>query len=48
MTEFELVAGADRNEIGLASGSRQGMEDVRGVVKRGNQKIRVDIKEVRR
>ena len=47
MTEFELVTGADRNEIVLARGSRQGMENVRELVQRGNPKLRLTIKEVR-
>ena len=47
MTEFELVAGADRNEIVLARGSRQGMETVRELVQRGNPKLRLAIKEAK-
>lgn len=47
MTKFELVAGADRNEIVLACGSRQGMENVRELVQRGNPKLRLAIKEVK-
>ena len=48
MTEFELVAGgAGRNEILLARGSRQGMENVRELVQRGNPKLRLAIKEAR-
>ena len=47
MTEFELVAGTERNEIVLARGSRQGMETVRELVQRGNPKLRLAIKEVR-
>ena len=47
MTEYKLVAGGDRNEIVLACGSRQGMENVRELVQRGNQKLRLAIKEVR-
>ena len=47
MTEFELVAGAGSNEIVLARGSRQGMENVRELVQRGNPKLRLAIKEVR-
>ena len=47
MTEFKLVTGADSNEIVLARGSRQGMENVRELVQRGNPKLRLAIKEVR-
>ena len=47
MTEFKLVAGADRNEIVLACGSYQGMENVRELIQRGNPKLRLAIKEVR-
>lgn len=47
MTKFELVAGDDRNGIVLACGSRQGMENVRELVQRGNPKLRLAIKEVR-
>ena len=46
MTEFKLVAGAGSNEIVLARGSRQGMENVRELVQRGNPKLRLAIKEV--
>ena len=45
MTEFELVAGTERNEIVLARGSRQGMENVRELVQRGNPKLHLTIKE---
>ena len=47
MTEYKLMAGADQNEIVLARGSRQGMENVRELVQRGNPKLRLTIKEVR-
>ena len=47
MTEFELVAGTEHNEIVLARGSRQGMETVRELVQRGNPKLRLAIKEAR-
>lgn len=47
MTEYKLVAGTDRNEIVLARGSRQGMENVRELVQRGNPKLRLTIKEVK-
>ena len=47
MTEYKLVAGDDSNEIVLACGSRQGMENVRELVQRGNPKLRLAIKEVR-
>ena len=47
MTEYKLVAGSDRNEIVLACGSRQGMENVLKLVQRGNPKLRLAIKEVR-
>ena len=45
MTEYKLVAGTDCNEIVLARGSRQGMENVRELVQRGNPKLRLTIKE---
>ena len=44
MTEFELVAGAGSNEIVLACGSRQGMENVRELVQRGNPKLHLTIR----
>ena len=47
MTDYELVAGGDRNEIVLARGSRQGMENVRELVQRGNPKLHLTIKEVK-
>lgn len=47
MTEFELVAGAGSNEIVLACGSRQGMENVRELVQRGNPKLHLTIKEAK-
>ena len=47
MSEYKLVAGADRNEIVLARGSRQGMENVRELVQRGNPKLRLTIKEAK-
>ena len=47
MTEYKLVTGNDRNEIVLARGSRQGMENVRELVQRGNPKLRLTIKEVK-
>lgn len=47
MTEFKLVAGAGSNEIVLACGSRQGMENVRELVQRGNPKLRLTIKEAK-
>ncbi len=47
MTEYKLVAGADCNEIVLARGSLQGMENVRELVQRGNPKLRLTIKEVK-
>ena len=47
MTEYKLVAGTDRNEIVLARGSRQGMEDVRELVRRNNPKLRLTIKEAK-
>lgn len=46
MTEYKLVAG-DRNEIVLARGSRQGMENVRELVQRGNPKLHLTIKEAK-
>ena len=48
MTEYKLVAGSDRNEIVLACGSRQGMENVRELVRRGNPKLRLAIKEAKK
>ena len=45
MTEYKLVTGNDRNEIVLARGSRQGMENVRELVQRGNPNLRLTIKE---
>ncbi len=47
MTEYKLVAGTDSNEIVLARGSRQGMENVRELVQRGNPKLRLTIKEAK-
>ena len=47
MTEYKLVAGDDRNGIVLACGSRQGMENVRKLVQRGNPKLHLTIKEVK-
>lgn len=47
MTEYKLMAGDDRNEIVLARGSRQGMENVRNLVQRGNPKLRLAIKEAK-
>ena len=47
MTEFKLAARDDRNEIVLACGSRQGMENVRELVQRGNPKLRLAIKEAK-
>ena len=47
MTEYKLVAGADQNEIVLARGSRQGMENVRDWVQRGNPNLRLTIKEAK-
>ena len=47
MTEFKLVTGADSNEIVLARGSRQGMENVRELVQRGNPKLHLTIKEAK-
>ena len=47
MKEFKLVAGDDRNEIVLACGSRQGMENVRELVQRGNPKLHLAIKEAK-
>ena len=48
MTEFKLVAGNDHNEIVLACGSRQGMENVRKLVQRGNPKLHLTIKEAKK
>ena len=48
MTEYKLVAGGDRNEIVLACGSYQGMENVRKLVQRGNPKLHLTIKEVKK
>ncbi len=47
MTEFELVAGADCNGIVLARRSRQGMENVRELVQRGDPKLHLTIKEAK-
>ena len=47
MSEYKLVAGSDRNEIVLAYGSRQGMENVRELVQRSNPKLRLAIKEAK-
>lgn len=47
MTEYKLVAGTELNEIVLARGSRQGMENVRELVRRGNPKLRLTIKEAK-
>ncbi len=47
MTEYKLVAGTDRNEIVLARGSRQGMENVRELVQRNNPKLRLTVKEAK-
>ena len=47
MTEYKLVAGSDRNEIALACGSRQGMENVRELVQRSNPKLHLTIKEAK-
>ena len=45
MTEYKLVTGNDRNEIVLARGSLQGMENVRELVQRAKPKLRLTIKE---
>lgn len=47
MSKYELVAGAAPNEIVLARGSLQGMENVRELVQRGNPKIPITIREVK-
>ena len=47
MTEYKLVTGDGRNEIVLARGSRQGMENVRELVQRGNPKLYLTIKEAK-
>lgn len=47
MTEYKLVTGDDHNEIVIARGSRQGMENVRELVQRGNPKLRLTIKEAK-
>ena len=45
MTKYKLVAGGDRNEIVLARGSRQRMENVREFIQRSNPKLHLTIKE---
>ena len=48
MTEYKLVTGPDCNEIVLARGSRQGMENVSELVQRANPNLRLTIKEAKK